>query len=111
MNAIRFVRLFFCAALSAVALVNSAWSQPRVFPHGPVKLLVGFGPGGGTDITARLIADDLSKMWGQPVVIENKPGANGAIASTQVARAVPEGVSEFLCKRYGPQLTEMRSPN
>ena len=75
MNAIRFVRLFFCAALSAVALVNSAWSQPRVFPHGPVKLLVGFGPGGGTDITARLIADDLSKMWGQPVVIENKPGA------------------------------------
>lgn len=93
MNAIRFVRLFFCAALSAVALVNSAWSQPRVFPHGPVKLLVGFGPGGGTDITARLIADDLSKMWGQPVVIENKPGANGAIASTQVARAVPDGLT------------------
>jgi len=89
----KFTRLMLCAALLVVPLANSAWSQPRAFPQGPVKILVGYGPGGGNDISARIISEELSKMWGQPVVVENKPGANGAIASTQVARSAPDGLT------------------
>lgn len=90
---IKFLRLVASAAMLMLALGNAAWSQTVAFPHGPVKLLVGFGPGGGTDIAARTISEDLSRLWGQPVLIENKPGANGAIASSQVARAVPDGLT------------------
>jgi len=92
MNRMKFTRRMLCAALM-VPLVNSAWGQPRAFPQGLVKILVGYGPGGGNDIAARIISEELRKMWGQPVVVENKPGANGAIASTQVARSAPDGLT------------------
>lgn len=91
MNQAKVSRRVLCATLLAVSLVDAAWSQARAFPQGPVKILVGYGPGGGNDIAARIISEELSKMWGQPVVVENKPGANGAIASTQVARSAPDG--------------------
>ena len=91
MNQAKVSRRVLCATLLAVSLVDAAWSQALAFPQGPVKILVGYGPGGGNDIAARIISEELSKMWGQPVVVENKPGANGAIASTQVARSAPDG--------------------
>jgi len=85
----RMIRSIFAAAAAMGLLLGSAWAQS--YPSGTVKLVVGYGPGGGNDIVARILAEDLSKLWNQPVVVENKPGANGSIASTHVARSAPDG--------------------
>jgi tripartite-type tricarboxylate transporter receptor subunit TctC len=61
------------------------------FPTRPVRFLVGFAPGGGTDVLARIIAQQLSQKWGQPVVVENRPGATGKIAEELVATSPPDG--------------------
>jgi len=61
------------------------------YPNKPIKLVVGFAPGGGTDVTARLLATKMSVNLGQPVVIENRPGAAGTIAANQVAKSDPDG--------------------
>src|SRR5690606_1329509 len=61
------------------------------YPSKPVKLIVPYGAGGGTDILARLVADKLSAAWGQSVVIENRPGADAMIGTEQAAHAHPDG--------------------
>jgi tripartite-type tricarboxylate transporter receptor subunit TctC len=61
------------------------------YPAKAVRLIVPFPPGGGTDYTARLIGQKLNELWGQPVVVENRPGASTTIASDLVARAAPDG--------------------
>src|SRR6188768_3629631 len=61
------------------------------FPERTVRLLVGFGAGGGTDVSARLIAKSLTETWGRSVVVENRPGADAAIATAEIARAKPDG--------------------
>ncbi|MBC5768050.1 Bug family tripartite tricarboxylate transporter substrate binding protein [Ramlibacter albus] len=86
--------MFRTLAAAACALVL-AWTAPQAaaqgWPNRPVKLLVGFPPGGSTDLAARLLAARLSQTLGQPVVVENRVGASGNIASEAVARAAPDG--------------------
>jgi len=74
--------------LLAAGLVLAASAQ--AFPDRPVRMVVGFAPG-GSDISGRLIGQKLSELWGQPVVVENRPGAAGNIGADAVAKAAPDG--------------------
>jgi len=66
------------------------------YPDKPIKMLVGFLPGGGTDVTARLLATKLSEKLGQSVIVENRPGAGGMIATAAVARSAPDGYTMLM---------------
>jgi tripartite-type tricarboxylate transporter receptor subunit TctC len=90
-------RKFLCLTASATALSavsRIAWAQ--AYPSRPVSLVAGFAPGGGVDITARLIGQWLSERLGQQFVIENRPGAAGNIATEAVARAPADGYTLLL---------------
>jgi len=89
MKAARVV-LASAVTLLMIAPLTGTYAQP-VFPDGPVKIVVPYLPGGTPDIMARLIAPALTAKWGQPVVVENKAGANGSIGSAEVAKAKPDG--------------------
>ena len=70
-----------------------AASSAQEYPAKPVRIVVGFTPGGGPDITARQLAQKLSELWKQQVIVENRPGAGGTLAAAQVARAAPDGTT------------------
>jgi tripartite-type tricarboxylate transporter receptor subunit TctC len=77
--------------MAAAGLALSPQASKAEFPEQPVTMIVGFSAGGGTDTVARLIATELSEVWGQTVVVENQPGADGSIAAATVANAEPDG--------------------
>src|SRR5712691_89491 len=84
MRTARFLVLFaFCGASAG------AWAQ--AYPSKPIRIIVGNPPGGGTDLMARLVGAKMQEAWRQPVVIDNKPGANSIIAAEYVAKAAPDG--------------------
>jgi len=86
------IRLKLCAALAAaLTLVASADAFAETYPDRPVKVLVGYPPGGPVDIIARVVSDRLAEIWGKPVVVENLSGAGGNIAGDRVAKAAPDG--------------------
>jgi tripartite-type tricarboxylate transporter receptor subunit TctC len=88
----RFTRRHALGALAALPLISRpAWAQQNAFPTRPVRLLVGFAPGGLTDIAARALADRMGKTLKQNVVVENRPGGQAIIATVAVARAEPDG--------------------
>lgn len=92
----------FCSRLLLAAagiLTLSAPSEAQAqsnYPNRPIRLVIGYGPGGTADIISRAVAEKLSASLGQPVVIENRPGAGQAVAASAVARAAPDGYTLFL---------------
>ena len=78
------------AAALAVPAVSSSWAQTP-WPSGPVRIIVGFPPGGGTDALARVVGQKLTPMWGQQVIVENKGGAAGLLAAEYVAQQPSDG--------------------
>ena len=90
-------RLFLSFALIAAALVGAlpAQAQQPAWPSRPVRFIIPLGAGSGVDITARLLADKLSQKWGQPVVVENKPGGDAMLAIMAVVNAHDDHVLLF----------------
>lgn len=86
-------RLLVAALFAAAAIAGSQSPAAAQYPSGPAKLVVGFAPGGGNDILARIVADKLQAHFGKPFVVENRPGANGVIAIDAVKRSTPDGLT------------------
>jgi tripartite-type tricarboxylate transporter receptor subunit TctC len=84
------VRLVWLALATFLSLAESR-AQPAHYPDKPVKMLVGFSAGGGTDVVARILAQKMSESLSQTVVVENRPGASGMIAGEAVAKSAPDG--------------------
>lgn len=83
--------VWWLAAIATLGLSLPSQAAGDEFPTKPIRIIVGFPPGGNADLIARLISQKMPDMLGQPVVVENKPGAGGAIASAFVAKAAPDG--------------------
>ena len=89
--------------LSLSLSLSPAWAQSPIasYPDKPVRLVVPFTPGGSSDIVSRLIAQKLAEFWGQQFVIDNRPGAGGAVGAETVAKAAPDGYT-ILFANPGP---------
>ena len=87
--------LALLAATLILALGAPLCLQAQTYPSKPIRAVVAFGTGGATDVIARVIAAALSQSLGQPVVIDNRPGADGIVAGEQVAKAQPDGYTVF----------------
>jgi tripartite-type tricarboxylate transporter receptor subunit TctC len=83
-------------SLAAAAMSLPALAQTSSFPQKPVRIVVPYTTGGSNDVIARLLAQRLQEVWGQPVVVENKPGAAGNIGSSDIAKSAPDGHSLLL---------------
>jgi tripartite-type tricarboxylate transporter receptor subunit TctC len=93
--------------LALLMLVGSA----HAFPTKPVKIIVAFPPGGGTDIVARLIAPRLGDTWGQPVIVENRAGAAGVIGTEAAAKSDPDGHTLFMATMGNMTANQHLYPN
>lgn len=87
-----------CACVAAVVAALPGDARAQAWPAKPVRFILGFPPGGGSDILGRIVAARMQEQMGQSVVIENRPGASGNIAAEQVAKAAPDGYTIYLAQ-------------
>jgi tripartite-type tricarboxylate transporter receptor subunit TctC len=84
----------FTSLVAAVLLaVAASHAAAQSYPAGPMRIVVPFTPGGGTDILSRILAQKLNESWGQPVVVDNRPGASGTVGTAFVAKAPGDGLT------------------
>ncbi len=92
---IRIARLFLLTALGLFVSTSPLAVRAQAYPNKSIKIIVGYPPGGSTDVPARIVGQKLAEVLGQAVVIENKPGASGNIGAELAARAAPDGYTIF----------------
>ena len=89
-------RRTFITGSAAAWLQGTAWSQSSTWPVRPVRMLVGYPPGGSTDVAGRMLAEQLARRLGQQVLVENRAGAGGTVATSSVVRSEPDGYTLML---------------
>lgn len=89
-------RAVMSVAALAVVMLSAVPASAQGYPARPVRIIVGFAPGGSSDIVARLVAQHLGPLLAQPVIVENRPGAGGILGSDIVAKAAPDGLTLLL---------------
>ena len=99
------------ALLGACAATLAAPALAQRFPDRPVRLIVPFAPGGSSDLAARLIAEPMAERLGQPVVVENRPGAGGTLGAELVARSAPDGYTMLIGAPGGLAINPHLTPN
>ena len=82
--------------IATAALAQQNTPRADGYPARPIRIVLGIAPGGGTDIVARAVGQKLAERWGKSVVVDNRPGASGAIAFDLVAQAAPDGYTHYL---------------
>jgi tripartite-type tricarboxylate transporter receptor subunit TctC len=97
-------------AFAIVGLVTAGGAQAGSYPDHPLRLVVGYGAGGGTDLVARAIQPDLSRALGVSVIVENRPGGGGAVGAGFVARSAPDGYTVLLSSASGVTITPLLNP-
>jgi tripartite-type tricarboxylate transporter receptor subunit TctC len=97
----RYLRQVASLFIIAGAILAAQVAAAAEWPSQPIKIVLPYPPGGASDVTARLLSVKLTQAWGQPVVIENRPGANGIIANQAVAQSTPDGYT-ILMANLGP---------
>ena len=106
MDLMRLTRAALAVALAFAVAQTLARAQDASYPNRPIKMLVGFGAGGGTDIVARIMAQKMSESLGQSIVVENRTGASGMIAAEDEAKSTPDGYTLMM----GSQTTYAVAP-
>ncbi len=96
-------------AFPLLALAPGAWAQ--AWPNKPIRLVVPFPAGGATDLLARAIAQGVGNAFGQPIVVDNRPGAGGTLGSAEVAKAVPDGHTLLMCTSSTHSIAPHLNPN
>jgi len=104
----RFARA--AALLAAIGLLPTPCGAQPAYPARPVKLVVGFAPSGAADFVSRVFQDPLSKALGQPLVIENRPGAGSSIAAEYVAKSAPDGYTLLIASPSSILVNPLISP-
>jgi tripartite-type tricarboxylate transporter receptor subunit TctC len=107
MNGTRLLRAALGFALASGIATGFVRAQTAAYPNRPIKMIVGFGAGGGTDIVARIVAQKMSESLGQSVLVENRTGASGMIAAADVAKSPPDGYTLMM----GSQTTYAVAPS
>jgi len=100
----------------AIAVASSLWASviahsAQPYPSKPVRVMVGYVPGGGVDLAARLVASALAELWGTSTVVDNRGGAAGGIATEITAKAIPDGYTLMLCNIASHAITPARVKN
>ena len=101
------MRTAFCIGILSVLCVLPAAAQTS-YPTKPIRLVVGYTPGGGTDLASRYVAGALSDLWGATVLVDNRPGAGGAVGTEITAKAAPDGYTIMLCTIGSHAITPAR---
>ena len=101
-------RLFGAGLLLCTAWCATALAQPQDYPNKLVKFIVTYPPGGSSDVMARIIGQKLTEYWGQLVLVESKPGADGSIGMEYAAKQPADGYT-FLLGNFGPVVAKLTS--
>jgi tripartite-type tricarboxylate transporter receptor subunit TctC len=104
----RAARARWLCSLALALTVVSATSEAQQFPTKPIRIMVGYTPGGGVDTTARIMAAAFTELWGSQVVVENRPGAAGNVATEYTAKQAPDGYTWVLCNIGSHAITPAR---
>ena len=91
-----------CIALAGASLMSAGHALAQTYPNKPIRMVVGFPPGGGNDLLARTVSPKLSELVGQSVVVDNRPGAGGNVAAEFVSRATPDGYTILVMSSSHP---------